>query len=78
MLPDHYNTIEKPSVAEFKDRGSKFIAYVFPIETVNDLKEKLVAVKKEHPKATHHCFATVVGVPAHLPARHTNNGVKSL
>src|SRR5436190_10271452 len=61
MIHDFYNTIEKPSVAEFKDRGSKFIAYAFPIANVNEFKEKLAAVKKEHPKATHHCFAYRIG-----------------
>jgi uncharacterized YigZ family protein len=55
--PDYYNTIEKSSVAEFKDRGSKFIAYTFPIADVNAFKERLAEIKKEHPKATHHCFA---------------------
>jgi uncharacterized YigZ family protein len=59
---DHYNTIEKPSVAEFKDKGSKFIAYTFPIATINQFKENLAAIKKEHPKATHHCFAYRIGV----------------
>jgi uncharacterized YigZ family protein len=62
MSPDFYNTIEKPSIAEFKDRGSKFIAYAFPIADVNEFKEKLAAVKKEHPKATHHCFAYRIGI----------------
>src|SRR5215467_206437 len=57
-----YNTIEKSSVAEFKDRGSKFIAYVFPISSTDDFKEKLNAIKKEHPKATHHCFAYRLGL----------------
>jgi uncharacterized YigZ family protein len=61
LSADYYNTIEKPSVAEFKDRGSKFIAYAFPITDVNEFKEKLAAVKKEHPKATHHCFAYRIG-----------------
>ena len=61
MSPDSYSTIEKLSVAEFKDRGSKFIAYAFPIADVNEFKEKLAAVKKEHPKATHHCFAYRIG-----------------
>jgi uncharacterized YigZ family protein len=61
MSPDSYNTIEKPSVAEYKDRGSKFIAYAFPIADVNEFKEKLTVVKKEHPKATHHCFAYRIG-----------------
>ena len=58
---DFYYTIEKPAVAEFKDRGSKFIAYAFPISTVEQFKEKLTHLKKEHPKATHHCFAYRLG-----------------
>ena len=59
---DYYNTIEQSSTAEFKDRGSRFIAYTFPIETVADFKEHLALVKKEHPKATHHCFAYRLGI----------------
>lgn len=62
MTSDYYNTIEKPSVAEFKDRGSKFIAYAFPIVDVNHFKENLASIKKEHPKATHHCFAYRLGL----------------
>jgi uncharacterized YigZ family protein len=62
MDADFYNTIEKTSVAEFKDKGSKFIAYVFPIANVNQFKENLAAIKKEHPKATHHCFAYRIGL----------------
>jgi uncharacterized YigZ family protein len=57
MSPDYYNTIEKSSVAEFKDRGSRFIAYSFPIPDTHAFKENLATIKKEHPKATHHCFA---------------------
>jgi len=57
-----YNTIEKPAVAEFKDRGSKFLAYAFPILSVDEFKEKLNEIKKEHPKATHHCFAYRLGL----------------
>jgi uncharacterized YigZ family protein len=52
-----YYTIEKPSVAEFKDRGSKFIAFTFPFSSKNQLKEQLQWVKAQHPKATHYCFA---------------------
>lgn len=58
---DFYTTIEKPSVAEFKDRGSKFIAYAFPIATADDFKKQLQLLKKEHPKAVHHCFAYRIG-----------------
>jgi uncharacterized YigZ family protein len=62
MTNDYYNTIDTPSSAEYKDRGSKFIAYAFPVLTINDFKEKLAGVKKEHPKATHHCFAYRLGL----------------
>jgi len=58
----HYYTIETPSVEEFKDRGSRFIAYAYPITSVSDFKEKLAVLKKEHPKATHHCFAYRLGL----------------
>lgn len=58
---DFYITIEKPSNAEFKDRGSRFIAFAFPIETADDFKKELQALKKEHPKAVHHCFAYRTG-----------------
>lgn len=62
MTQDFYITIEKPSVAEFKDRGSKFIAYAYPVKDAIEFKEKLAALKKEHPKAVHHCFAYRLGL----------------
>jgi uncharacterized YigZ family protein len=58
---DYYYTIEKASVAEFKDRGSKFLAYAYPIENAEDFKKHLNQLKKEHPKAVHHCFAYRIG-----------------
>lgn len=63
MTPDsHFYTIEKLSVAEFKDRGSKFIAYAFPLSDIKDFKEKMAGLKKAHPKAVHHCFAYRLGL----------------
>jgi uncharacterized YigZ family protein len=59
---DFYYTIEKSAVAEFKDRGSKFIGYAYPVKNVDEFKDRLNEVKKEHPKATHHCFAYRLGL----------------
>jgi uncharacterized YigZ family protein len=56
-----YHTIEKPSEAEFKDRGSKFLGYAYPIATAEEFKEKLKALKEAHPKAAHFCFAYRLG-----------------
>ncbi len=58
---DFYNTISKSTIAEFKDRGSKFIAHAFPITTIAEFKIQLLELKKEHPKAVHHCFAYRLG-----------------
>jgi uncharacterized YigZ family protein len=56
-----YFTIDKPSVAEFKDRGSKFIAHAYPVTATDEFKQYLLALKKEHPKAVHYCFAYRIG-----------------
>ena len=56
-----YQTIEKESVAEFKDRGSRFLAYAFPISSTDDFKKRLKELKEEHTKAVHHCFAYRIG-----------------
>ena len=61
MDKNSYHTIESTSVAEFRDRGSRFIAYAYPLKDTHDFKEKLAALKKEHPKAVHHCFAYRLG-----------------
>ncbi|TAH02721.1 MAG: YigZ family protein [Sphingobacteriales bacterium] len=59
---DFYNTIDKEAVAEYKDKGSKFIAYAFAITGVDDFKTRLITIKELHPKASHHCFAYRLGV----------------
>jgi uncharacterized YigZ family protein len=60
-MSDFYFTIEKQSETEFKDRGSRFLAYAFPIQTADDFKKRLKELKEEHPKAVHHCFAYRLG-----------------
>jgi uncharacterized YigZ family protein len=57
----YYQTVEKTAFAEFRDRGSRFIAYVYPAQTIEECKQLLQQVKKEHPKAAHHCFAWRLG-----------------
>lgn len=62
MDPFFYNTIEQPALAEFKDRGSKFLAYSFPVLNIDTCKKQLALLKKEHPKAVHHCLAYRIGI----------------
>ena len=61
-MKDAYLTIAAPAKGEFKDRGSKFIAYSFPVFNEEDWQHHLQQVKKEHPKARHHCYAYRIGL----------------
>jgi uncharacterized YigZ family protein len=61
-FPDSYKTLEKASIGEFKDRGSKFIAYAFPVENEEDCLVHLEFVRKEHFKCNHHCYAWRIGL----------------
>lgn len=45
-----------------KGKGSKFLAYAYPLQTVDDFKKYIQQLKKEHPKAVHHCFAYRLGL----------------
>ncbi|MEP7252167.1 MAG: YigZ family protein [Ginsengibacter sp.] len=58
---DFYFTLETTGSAAYKDRGSKFLAYCYPLQTAEEFKKHLQAIKKEHPKAAHYCFAYRIG-----------------
>lgn len=63
---DVYYTIETTAIAEFKDRGSRFIAHAFPLREVSSFKKIIQDLKKEHPKAVHHCFGYRIGVTGNV------------
>ena len=56
-----YNTIEKPSFAEYKEKGSKFLAFAYPVDSETAIKERIDHLKKEYFDARHHCFAWMLG-----------------
>lgn len=57
LFSDTYLTIETPQQIIFKDKGSKFLAFAFPVENDKQIKDSLSQLKKEHPTANHHCFS---------------------
>lgn len=71
-----YKTISERAVSEFKDRGSKFLGVAFPVNTTDDIKTCLQLVKKEHPKAGHHCYAYRIGTDG-LQFRANDDGEPS-
>lgn len=60
-MEDIYKTIESPSEGTYKDKGSKFLAYAYPIFSEDEIKEHLQRIKKEHFSARHHCYAWRLG-----------------
>lgn len=45
-----------------KEKGSKFIGFVFPVNNVKELKNALEKIREEHPKGTHHCYGFRLGI----------------
>ena len=70
---DSYKTIKNSSTGEYKDKGSKFIAYAFEINSEQEFKNQLDKIKKEHFKARHHCYAYAIG-PDHEKYRYNDDG----
>jgi uncharacterized YigZ family protein len=59
---DSYKTITQPSKEGlFKDRGSKFYGYAFPVSNEEEIKEKIELLKKQHYNARHWCYAWQLG-----------------
>lgn len=61
LFSDSYFTIQQASEGLFKDRGSKFLAFAFPVKNEAEIKEHLVQIRKEHHIANHHCYAYRLG-----------------
>ncbi|MBP6863131.1 MAG: YigZ family protein [Neisseriaceae bacterium] len=56
-----YQTLAAPCYAELKDKGSKFMAFAYPISSSDEVKALLEPLKKEHFKAVHFCYAYRLG-----------------
>ena len=62
LFDDTYKTIAQPAEGIFRDRGSKFLGYAYPISSDVDIKPIVAKLKAEHPKANHHCWAIRLGI----------------
>jgi uncharacterized YigZ family protein len=61
-VKDTYRTIESPSQETlFKEKGSKFFGYAFPISKEEEVKLFLEQLKLKHPTAGHFCYAWQLG-----------------
>lgn len=56
-----YLTVSGSSKGLYKEKGSRFLSFVFYTTTVEQAKNKLDSLRKEFFDARHHCFAWVIG-----------------
>jgi uncharacterized YigZ family protein len=60
-MAEKYFTIEKSVESIYKEKGSKFLSFLYPVSSVDDVKEYLTQLKKKYYDATHHCYAYIIG-----------------
>ena len=60
MFSDKYKEIKSATTGVYKEKGSKFIAYSFPVHSEENVKEKLEEIKKLEHSARHHCYAYIL------------------
>ncbi len=58
---DAFLTVSQKSAGLYKDKGSKFLYFSFPVETEDEIKTELASLRKIYFDATHHCYAWVLG-----------------
>jgi uncharacterized YigZ family protein len=63
-MDDSYQTIAQAAEGLFKDRGSKFLAFAYPIREEENIKPILQNLRELHPKAVHFCYAYRLGMLA--------------
>ncbi|MBQ8421333.1 MAG: YigZ family protein [Bacteroidales bacterium] len=61
QIQDSYKSIAAEAKGLFKDNGSRFIAHAYPVETEEEVKEIVAALKKEYYDARHHVYAYRLG-----------------
>ena len=68
-----YRTIARDATAEVEDRGSRFLCTLRRVATEDDARALVVALRREHGDARHHCSAFVLG-PESAIQRSSDDG----
>jgi uncharacterized YigZ family protein len=61
ILNDEYHTISAPALANFRDKGSRFLGFLYPVNDLDEIKKCLDELKSKYYDATHHCYAWALG-----------------
>lgn len=61
-IQDSYLTISELSQGLYKEKGSKFLAFAYPVDSEEEVKKYLQELRKEYYDARHHCYAYILGL----------------
>ncbi len=61
MFDDTYRTLAAPAEGLYKEKGSKFLAFAYPVRTTDEVKAHLDELRKQYFDARHHCYAYILG-----------------
>ena len=61
MFDDTFRTIKGPAEGLYKEKGSKFLAFAYPVHTIDEVKVHLEQLRKDYFDARHHCYAYILG-----------------
>jgi uncharacterized YigZ family protein len=76
MESDTYTTIKSPSQGIYKEKGSRFIAFTFPLTSAEEVKPIVDKIRKENHDAKHHCYAYMIGLERNI-WRYNDDGEPS-
>jgi uncharacterized YigZ family protein len=60
-MPDSYKTIKTKCEGSFKDKGSKFLAFAYPVDDEQQINQHRAELKKKYFDARHHVYAFCLG-----------------
>lgn len=73
---DTYKTISSPSEGSYTEKRSKFLAFAFPVSSVDEVKSKVGEYQKKYYDARHVCYAYMLG-HERMEFRANDNGEPS-
>jgi uncharacterized YigZ family protein len=71
-----FKTVSSPSEGLYKEKGSRFISYLYPVKDEEEIRQLMVRIRKEHHSARHHCYAWRIGTEV-LNSRSSDDGEPS-
>jgi uncharacterized YigZ family protein len=76
LFEDQYLTVEQQAISQLREKGSRFITYIIPVRSEQEIRTELDKLRKQYHDATHHCYAWALG-PGRQAFRVNDDGEPS-